>query len=264
MIKRSPLLYVILVVASRGAGLAQEQSINDACTQFLLGTGGEYTLKIPTQQKEVTVHISNRDPQEKLNFSKAPDGSWQAGIDVGRLIVPLALRSAFTNNANGEVVVELSAWGHRKTNSWHFSSIGPAEAIYALRCLAPERKWAEQLADKLPKTKYVAPLSGDRRKDIMNIAHEINLSDPDLLKLIDDSFNDHRAEMLAQFGRATLFYPRAELLQWNYRQTAGEIYAISSCSDRLYSATFIVRIDRKKEGDWFFRQMYAYEWFKGE
>jgi len=258
------LFYLIAALAANSATQNQDQAISAARTQLSLGDRSEYKLIVPGEQREVVVHISDPDPQQNLKFSKAPDGSWQAGFGVGRIIVPLALRSAFSSNPDGEVVLELSLWSQGKTNLWRFASTGPAEAIYALRCLSPERKWAERFAEKVPKTRYVTSLTSDLRKDVMTIAHETSVTDPDLLKLVSDSFDAHRAETLAQYSRSLLFYPRAGELSWNFRQTGDELYAISGCSDRMFSATFVVRIDRKKDGNWAFRQIYANEWFKGE
>src|SRR5262245_49109445 len=84
------------------SGVAAEPSgkMHDACTQLVLSRGAEYTLIVPAEERKVTVQVVDPDPARRLEFSKAPDGSWQAGVGVGHSVLPTVLPLAFSDNPN--------------------------------------------------------------------------------------------------------------------------------------------------------------------
>jgi hypothetical protein len=47
----------------------------------------------------------------------------------------MVLRAGIAAKVNGNVHLELSIGGKPGTNSWHFSTTGEAESLYALRLL---------------------------------------------------------------------------------------------------------------------------------
>ena len=247
------------------ASPAQDRAISNACLQLILAKSSEYVLAIPSEHKSVTVRTV--DSYRHGEFAKKLDASWETDSHVGHTILPMVLRAAFAGNTNGQVALHLEVQGNGKTNSWQFSSTGTAESLYALRCLAPEQKWAQDLAAQIRISEVVSAISQEKHGELLRGGSSIapgSEAGSGLLRAAKQFYNEHRAEILSKFGRGYLFYPPADKLDWNIRESGGEAYVMSGCHDRMFATGFIVQAKRNEDRHWAPKQIYVYSWFKGE
>jgi hypothetical protein len=149
-------------------------------------------------------------------------------------------------------------------------SVGPAEDIYAIQTYRREKTFPKHLKKLTDGAKDTADVKVGQADPSKN-AKAIDPIPPYLLPVFAAAavkYEEKRPELMLRVKKdSVLFFPPAGRGHWSMHRDGDRLFVTTTCSDRMYYATFRVEFRKKAgggDGEWEYVRTHGLEAFKGE